>query len=75
MRTAFLSAPGLPELAETPEIVVGGVHEVLAFRQAELGADLVCIGTHSGRDPSRLGNYARDLMRAPPTDLLVAKPG
>ncbi|WP_209425096.1 universal stress protein [Pararhodobacter sp. SW119] len=75
MRAAFLSAPGLPELAESPEIVPGGVHEVLSFRQRELGADLVCVGTHSGRDPNQLGHYARDLMRAPPTDLLVAKPG
>ena len=73
MRAAFLATDGLPELVEPPEIVPGGVHEVLAFRQVELGADLVCIGTHSGRDPGQLGPYARDLMRAPPTDLLVAK--
>jgi nucleotide-binding universal stress UspA family protein len=74
MRAAFLATPGLPEFAEPPEIVPGGVHEVLAYRQSELAADLVCIGTHSGRDPGQLGFYARDLMRAPPTDLLVAKP-
>ncbi|KPQ08088.1 MAG: universal stress protein family protein [Rhodobacteraceae bacterium HLUCCA12] len=74
LRAAFLAMPGLPEFAEPPEIVPGGVHEVLAFRQNELNADLVCIGTHSGREPGRLGNYARDLMRAPPTDLLVSKP-
>ncbi len=74
LRTAFLARPGLPELAEPPEIVAGGVHEVLTYRRNELGADLVCIGSHSGREPSQLGNYARDLMRAPPTDLLVAKP-
>lgn len=71
---AFLAMPGLPALAEPPEIVPGGVHQVLAFRSQELGADLVAIGAHSGRDPGALGNYARDLMRAPPTDLLVAKP-
>ena len=74
MRAAFLATPGLPDFAEPPEIVPGGVHEVLAYRQFELAADLVCIGTHSGRDPGQLGFYARDLMRAPPTDLLVAKP-
>ncbi len=74
MRAAFLATPGLPEFAEPPEIVPGGVHEVLGYRQRELSADLVCIGTHSGRDPRQLGFYARDLMRAPPTDLLVAKP-
>jgi nucleotide-binding universal stress UspA family protein len=74
LREAFLAHPGLPALSEPPEIVPGGVHQVLAFRREELAADLVCIGAHSGRDPKALGNYARDLMRAPPTDLLVAKP-
>jgi len=74
LRAAFLATPGMPAFAEPPEIVPGGVHEVLTFRQNELRADLLCIGTHSGRDPSQLGNYARDLMRAPPADLLVAKP-
>ena len=73
-RRAFLTRPELPALAEPPEIVPGGVHQVLAFRGAELGADLVAIGAHSGRTPDQLGNYARDLMRAPPTDLLVSKP-
>lgn len=73
-RAAFLAVPGLPKLAEPPEIVPGGVHQVLEFRRNELGADLVAIGAHSGRKPDHLGEYARDLMRAPPTDLLVAKP-
>lgn len=72
-KRAFLAFPGMPTFAEDPEIVPGGVHQVLAFRQSELDADLVCIGAHSGRKPDALGNYARDLMRAPPTDLLVAK--
>jgi nucleotide-binding universal stress UspA family protein len=75
LRRAFLAQPGLPPLAGPPELVPGGVHQVLAFRTAELNPDLVCIGTHSGRAPDALGHYARDLMRAPPTDLLVAKPG
>ena len=74
-RRDFLALPGLPTLAEPPEIVPGGVHQVLNFRSEELDADLVVIGAHSGRTPDELGSYARDLMRAPPTDLLVAKPG
>ena len=74
MRAAFLALPGLPDFVAPPVLVPGGVHEVLEFRRAELGADLICIGTHSGREPGRLGHYARDLMRAPPTDLLIAKP-
>ena len=74
LRRAFMGTPGLPERMHLPEIVPGGVHEVLSFRLEELQPDLLAIGTHSGRDPDLLGNYARDLMRQPPTDVLVAKP-
>lgn len=73
LKKTFLAYPGLPILTEPPEIVPGGVHQILAFRRAELDADLVCIGANSHKDANALGNYARDLMRAPPTDLLVAK--
>ncbi|TVS02346.1 MAG: universal stress protein [Rhodobacteraceae bacterium] len=75
LRDAFMALDGRPEHLHLPEIVPGGVHEVLQFRIGELQPDLVVIGSHSGRDPENLGNYARDLMRAPPTDMLVAKPG
>jgi len=74
LRRAFLNMPGLPASLHLPEIVPGGVHEVLAFRIDELQPDLIAIGTHSGRDPTMLGNYARDLMRDPPVDVLVTKP-
>ena len=74
-RAAFLDCKGLPSTLQTPEIVAGGVHEVLRYRMAELAPDLLTIGGQSGRDPTRLGNYARDLMRAPPTDVLVTTPG
>jgi nucleotide-binding universal stress UspA family protein len=73
-RKAFMALKGLPAALHMPEIVPGGVHEVLQFRIAELQPDLVVIGSNSGRDTTSLGNYARDLMRAPPTDMLVAKP-
>jgi len=74
LRAAFLALPGIPVFQEPPELIPGGVHEVLEYRRRELKADLICIGTHSGSDPDALGHYSRDLMRAPPTDLLVAKP-
>ena len=72
MRTAFCAMEGTPDTL--PEIVIGGVHEVLRFRIEELRPDLLALGTHSGRDPGVLGNYTRDLMRAPPCDMLVVKP-
>ena len=74
LRKAFLDFETLPARLVTPEIIPGGVHEVLDFRIEELKPDLVVIGSHSGRSPTKLGNYARDLMRAPPTDMLIAKP-
>lgn len=74
LRKAFLDFETLPTRLVTPEIVPGGVHEVLGFRIKELSPDLVVIGSHSGRSATKLGNYARDLMRAPPTDMLIAKP-
>jgi nucleotide-binding universal stress UspA family protein len=74
LREAFLRFDHVPDQMKRPEIVPGGVHEVLQFRMDELSPDLLVIGSHSGRDPGSLGNYARDLMRAPPADLLIAKP-
>jgi nucleotide-binding universal stress UspA family protein len=70
----YMNCPGLPADMPRPEIVAGGVHEVLHYRMSEFRPDLLVIGSHSGRDPARLGNYARDLMRAPPTDVLVTTP-
>ena len=72
LRTAFCAMDGVP--AMQPEIVIGGVHEVLRFRIDEFRPDLLAMGTHSGRDPAVLGAYTRDLMRAPPCDMLVVKP-
>ena len=74
LRDAFMRLDGLPPQMNVPEIIAGGVHEVLQFRINELNPDLIVIGSASGRNAASLGNYARDLMRAPPTDLLIAKP-
>ncbi len=74
-RDGFLMTPGLPALDESPLMVPGNLHQLLSVRSAELDADLVCIGLNSGRDGYRLGNYARDLLRAPPIDLLIGRAG
>lgn len=75
LRQAFCETPGLPKNLHLPEIVPGPVHEVLNYRLDELRPDLLAIGTQSSKVADRLGHYARDLMRAPPTDVLIAKPG
>lgn len=72
-RDGFLNSPDLPTLAEAPLMVPGNLHSLLALYSGELGANLVCIGLNSGRDGYRLGHYARDLMRAPPVDLLIGR--
>jgi nucleotide-binding universal stress UspA family protein len=72
-RTAFLQHTDLPPALHMPELVQGGVHEVLRFRMEEYRPDLLVIGSNSGKNPARLGNYARDLMRAPSCDVLVAR--
>ena len=72
-RDGFLATPGLPGLAEPPLMVPGNLHDLLGLRCGELGADLLCVGLNSGRDGYRLGHYARDLMRAPPIDLLIGR--
>lgn len=74
-RAAFLATPGLPDLAGPPEIVEGGVHAVLAYRLEELQPDLLCLAARSASDSRILNPYARDLMRAPPCDVLVAMAG
>ena len=74
-REGFLATPGLPDLTEPPLMVPGNLHDLLKLRSEEIAADLICIGINSGRDGGRLGHYARDLMRAPPLDLLIARAG
>lgn len=75
LRRAFCQTPGLPAALHTPEIIPGSLYEVLMFRLDELRPDLLTIGTQSNRIEGALGHYARDLMRAPPTDMLIARPG
>lgn len=70
---AWLTTPGVPAKLSPPEIIPGSPHEVLGYRIDELQPDLLTIGASASSHPDRLGNIARDLMREPPTDVLVAK--
>lgn len=72
-RAAWMAAEGMDTLLATPpEILPGDVHDVLGFALEDGPADLLAIGSGSLRHTGKLGHYARDLMRAPPTDMLVA---
>ncbi|WP_137701406.1 universal stress protein [Marimonas lutisalis] len=58
-----------------PDLILGGVGEVLAIRLREFSPDLITIGAHTraGRALHRLGGFAAELIRDPPTDLLIAR--
>ena len=60
---------------ELPEIVTGSFHEVLQRRLRDFQPQFLAIGAHTRSTPSihKLGNYAADLIRNPPVDLLVAR--
>jgi nucleotide-binding universal stress UspA family protein len=66
-------AAGMGDVLPQPaEILPGAVHDVLGFALEDAPTDLLAIGSGSERHRGKLGHYARDLMRAPPTDMLVA---
>lgn len=74
-RRAWL-AHGSPPRASMPEIVHGSLHQVFAAQMVQRQPDLVAVGAHArtGTAPFILGSFANELMRAPPCDLLVARP-
>jgi len=66
-------AAGVPAAAIEKRVVEGAPAEVLRRTAAEEGADLLVVGTHgrAGLLKAVLGSVAADLVRDPPTDLLV----
>lgn len=60
---------------ELPEVVTGGIFQVLESKMQSDEPDLLAIGAHtrSGLGFHRLGALASGLIRNPPTDLLVAR--
>ena len=75
-RRRWLDTHPLPGGVSAPEIVEGAPGDVF---EAELGRtkpQLVALGAHArhGIAGMVLGGFARDLVRDPPADLLIAKP-
>jgi nucleotide-binding universal stress UspA family protein len=60
---------------DMPEIVTGSFDEVLQRRLRDLQPQFLAIGAHTRSTLSfhKLGNYAAELIRNPPVDLLVAR--
>lgn len=74
-RDDWLAAETLPEGLPEVEIAEGTVTEVLA--RALKGATLLALGTHarSGLYGFLAGSHCTGLMRDPPCDLLIVRPG
>lgn len=74
-RDDWLAAETLPEGLPEVEIAEGTVTEVLA--RALKGATLLALGTHarSGIYGFLAGSHCTGLMRDPPCDLLIVRPG
>ena len=73
---AWAEAGGLPEGVAEPEVIDGALNAVFASELTTRSADLVIIGAHArhGLAHRVLGGFARELVRDPPTDLLIGKP-
>lgn len=73
-RDAWLHQGGPGLAADRIALVTGGLHQVMADQMASLRPDLVAIGanTRFSLAPHLLGSFAAELVRDPPTDLLIA---
>lgn len=60
---------------DLPKIVIGGPAAVLYQKIQKAKPDLIAIGAHtrSGLTLHKIGAFASELVRDPPTDLLIAK--
>ena len=67
----------LPEACGPTVISPGSVTQVLADQLAATGASLITAGAHGrvGQGRALLGSVATDLLRQPPCDVLIARPG
>lgn len=73
-RDAWLAQDGPDLAADRIALVTGALNRVMADQLAGLRPDLVAIGanTRFALAPHLLGSFAADLVRDPPTDLLIA---
>ncbi len=67
-----------PDLANTVDVALeeGSVHAVIGQARQKVAPDLIALGTHGRAMPLQwlTGSFANDMMRDPPTDLLIVPP-
>ncbi|MGI1661193.1 universal stress protein [Palleronia sp. KMU-117] len=73
----WMDLTALPPTLTKPEIRAGALSTVLGSELAALRPDLLALGAHArlGIAHRMLGSFALELVRDPPTDLLIATPG
>ena len=72
---SWMATADLPSQCEPPSILPESVGAALYRTVKTVDADLICIGAH-GRpslSPSYLGTIAEELLRNPPTDLIIVR--
>jgi nucleotide-binding universal stress UspA family protein len=76
-RARWMDITALPGGMAPPRILSGGLDAVLDAEVARLKPQLIAVGAHARFSLTHrmLGSLARDLVRDPPADLLVARPG
>lgn len=72
----WVAGGGLPEGVSAPRVIEGGIGMVLDHERQAFAPDLIALGAHARHALERrvLGSFARDLVRDPPTDLLITRP-
>lgn len=74
--TSWRAKEGLSAVESAVEIVTGSLWEVLSQKIDTARPDLIALGAHtrSAMAAFTLGSFTADLVRDPPTDLLLAHP-
>lgn len=75
-RAEWSAAGALTEDMAEVELITGGLREVFDRQLQATGADLVVLGAHTRSLylAHGLGSFTAEMIRNPPTDLLVARP-
>lgn len=76
-RARWMDLTALPSTMTPPEVRAGALSAVVGSELSALRPDLLTLGAHArlGIAHRMLGSFALELVRDPPTDLLIATPG
>lgn len=75
-RAEWSAAGALPKDMAEVDLISGSLRQILERKLQATGADLVALGAHTRNLylASGLGTFTAEMIRNPPTDLLIARP-